>query len=153
MSIKLLPYLLLMTVFETACATPAQEVERFSFNSLEKAVFSTLEKSLANEPADTDPGGLIIVLGEIDSEYTRATLLRLANVYLGSANSEAFQYAVSQQGKLLLGGLRELLGSPVNCEFLRQGSNLRCLERESRNRQIRRLIKIIENGEKIEYLL
>jgi len=137
------------------------KVKEFAYDSLRLAILGTLDKCLSGKQDQmvADPGGLIVLLGEIDSDPARHLLLQLLDIQIGEANSEALSYAVVKQGKKILPDLKRLLSDPINCSILnnknfKQTSNkLQCLTVDTRNRRINWLIDIINTGKTLEYVL
>jgi hypothetical protein len=134
------------------------EIRAFAYQSLHKLVLNSLELAATGaRETVADPGGAILILGEIDSPEARSLLVQLTEVYVGAANAEALSYAVARQGRRIKTLLEKLLRQPVECEFLsvaRDGqSRLSCLSQGERDRRIRRLLEIIETGEEYSYAL
>lgn len=150
--------LVILIIFtnQAYCSTQ-KEVTDFAYESL---VFALLV-SIYGEPQMrcVDPPGLIILLGEIDTEEARSTLCKLLELYIGSANGEALTYAVVRQGPKILDDLHRLSSEPAERSLkfryyiLPKSVQIKYLSDEERNRTIKWLIEIIESGKSIEYAL
>jgi len=160
-------FIFLFLVMETTYGTENEKIEsesekatqEFAYFTLKKMMLHSLDKTINREyeAAIIDPSGLIVLLADLDNDDARSLLLQILEVYVGSATGEALSYAIVKQGKKIKNDLEVLLNQPVRCDFLKNNTykagNLRCLSKETRDRNIRRLLNLIERGKRIEYVL
>ena len=121
----------------------------YGYLSLKSAILNSIKDP--SIPIDTS--GLIVLLGDIDTDNSRQLLSRLTNYYLGSATTEALAYSIVKQGKKILGQLKEKVKNPDSCVVKQHQSTYRCLTLEERNRLIKKYIKLIESGHTINYVI
>ena len=121
-----------------------------------------MDMILSKDPnvAVADPGGLILLLGEIDSEEARSILIGLTEVYIGSATSEALTFSAIKQGKAIEDDLMRLLSQPISCGILNDNllppmnyKYIQCLDKTERDRRIKKFLKYISEGREVEYAL
>ena len=141
-----------------------EAVRILGYESFKRVLMYSIDKTMLGEYKDSvvDPGGLIVLLADIDSVGARKILLQLTEVYIGEATGEALNYAVVKQDKAIEEDLRQLLEKDVECGLLKEShtyvrtyevKKIRCKTRESRDRKIKWLLEMIEEGRELEYVL
>lgn len=148
--------LLMFVIASSACAFGENDgTKKFAYSSYEKAILVSAAKSLSGLETDSDSGGLILLLGYIDTAESRAILLNLIRYYVGSANGEALTYAVYLQGKKIINGLKLIDKDNYNCSQINFGGglSLKCASAEEVKDRVEGLIKAIVDREEMEYAL
>ena len=136
-----------------------QELVDFAYISFANSLLFSIEKTLAGEDksAAADPGGMILLLGEIDSDHARELLIDLLDLYIGSATSEALYYSIVKHGKTIERQLLLKLESPISGRLIKMGKEkgykIDLLSTNERNERIKWLLDIIGSGKKLDYTL
>ena len=139
--------------------TNLKEVRRFAVESLQRSILQSVSNALTGHGKESiaDPGGLVVLLADVDTEAARDLLAGLVEVDVGAATSEAVDYAVLAQGKKMRDRLEALITSPARCSVLNLSdgkvTTIPCLSKDERNRRIHRLLELIELGRRIDYVL
>ncbi len=126
------------------------EAMEFAYESIGQSIISLIE--MPEEKRFADPDGLIILLGEIDSDEARNLLIELLGIYIGESHGEALNYAIQRQGKKIQKALEANINSYKGC-FIRTRfkTNLECLEEESIKEISKNLLLSISQGKLPEY--
>ena len=150
--INKLVVILFLSVFTSAGESPyikESDIIALGYSSLEWAILN----SIGTTDPPNDAGGLIVLLGHIDTDESRELLIKLTNYYLGSATAEALSYSIVKQGNKILPDLKRTLETPVICASNEMTPSKKCLSIESRNRSIQYDIDFINSGKKLDYIL
>ncbi len=157
-------FVLLILLFSSDLGLAAENPEKitkdFAYNSFRKVLVNSIVKNLEHDykEAIADPGGLILLLGEMKTEEATTILLELIEVYIGSATGEDLSHVITKQGKVIETKLKALLKSPVLCtlkkfeEGISNKFSLNCLEKKERDDQINYYLNLIKNGKIIEVI-
>ena len=132
----------------------------FAFDSARRAVIHSAAKVLGGRhaDADADPGGLVLLLGEIDREEARLLLTQFTDVYLGEAQEGALSYAVARQGRRMEKHLLEIQRTGGKCRVLRDAQiddarrRQMCLSPTARLSRISSLLALIRSGRLPSYV-
>jgi hypothetical protein len=129
-----------------------EEVTSFAYESLGQSIISSLEMSEDERFADAD--GLIILLGEIDSDEARNLLIEFLGLYIGESHGEALSYAIERQGKKIQKALEININPYKGCVIKSKfKTNLACLEEGSVKEKSKDLLLSISQGGLPEYPL
>jgi len=137
------------TSINTLADSHQKQVVKLAYSSIESIILNFLSDSSSL----IDVSGLIILLGTIDSEESRALLTKLTNIYLGSAHSEALRYSITKQGERIIPMLESEISNSISCEYLPKTDIDRCKTRPERDRSIERFIEQIDRGITIDYVI
>lgn len=144
--------IILLFMITSVCCNSAEiksnhELVTYGYFSLESVILNSIQ----DEAVSVDISGLIVLLGNVDTDESRNLLIKLSNYYFGSAISEALLYSITKHGTKILNKLRDEINTPVNCTSKIKGND--CLNNTERGQLIESYIKLIESGDKIDYLI
>jgi len=159
---KVIAFIILLFFPDLGLSTenPERIAKDLAYDSFRKVLVNSIIKSRERDykGAIADPGGLILLLGEMKTEESREILLELIEVYVGSATSEDLDHVITKQGKDIEANLQALLKSPVLCvlkkfeEAILDKVSLECSERTERDTRIKHYLKLIKMGEVVEII-
>lgn len=124
-------------------------VEMLGFMSIKTAILNSAGK----EQPVNDAAGLIVLLAHLESEMSVDLLVDLTNYYLGSATNEALTYALVKQGIMSKEKLIAELDKPASCEEREVYQGVVCKNEDQKKFYIERVIRFIESGKEIQYIL
>ena len=149
--INKLVVILFLSVFTSAGESPyikESDIIVLGYSSLEWAILN----SIGTTDPPNDAGGLIVLLGHIDTDESRELLIKLTNYYLGSAIGEARSYSILKHGMKILDSLKREANKSSRCD-VKLMRKVRCYTTSERKERIEHYIKSIELGKEGEYVI
>lgn len=155
---------LIILLFSSDLSLATEDSERIAkdlaYDSFRKVLVNSIIKNKERnyKGAIADPGGLILLLGEMKTEESKEILLELIEIYLGSATSEDLDHVITKQGKDIEANLKALLKSPVLCTLkkfekgISDKVSLECNKKQERDNRIKNYLKLIKMGEIVEVI-
>jgi len=148
-------FIILMVMVPTGLLASEDSPEReFAYDSQSLAILKGFEKESNNKQTDYSASGLIILLSELSTEKSRMLLVELLDVYVGSANAEALDFAIVKQGEAIMPLLQKINEKAVECKLLKERKFcLSCVTLDNRNKRLKSLIDMIQNNVKLDYVI